>query len=40
MENTPHRFARSYPVDAAASARVVNAALDAGINFFDTADIY
>src|SRR5580692_2583986 len=27
-------------IDAAASARVVHAALDAGINFFDTADIY
>ncbi|MFN7994045.1 MAG: aldo/keto reductase [Bryobacteraceae bacterium] len=27
-------------IDNAASARVVNAALDAGINFFDTADIY
>jgi aryl-alcohol dehydrogenase-like predicted oxidoreductase len=27
-------------IDAAQSARVVNAALDAGINFFDTADIY
>jgi aryl-alcohol dehydrogenase-like predicted oxidoreductase len=27
-------------IDAAASAAVVNAALDAGINFFDTADIY
>ncbi len=27
-------------IDAAASARVVHAALDAGINFFDTADLY
>jgi aryl-alcohol dehydrogenase-like predicted oxidoreductase len=27
-------------IDAAATERVVNAALDAGINFFDTADIY
>lgn len=27
-------------LDAAATARVVHAALDAGINFFDTADIY
>jgi aryl-alcohol dehydrogenase-like predicted oxidoreductase len=27
-------------IDAAASARVVDAAMDAGINFFDTADIY
>jgi aryl-alcohol dehydrogenase-like predicted oxidoreductase len=27
-------------IDAAASERVVHAALDAGINFFDTADIY
>ena len=27
-------------IDAAQSARVVDAALDAGINFFDTADIY
>jgi len=27
-------------IDAAATARVVDAALDAGINFFDTADIY
>jgi len=27
-------------LDAEATARVVNAALDAGINFFDTADIY
>jgi aryl-alcohol dehydrogenase-like predicted oxidoreductase len=27
-------------IDAAASARVVDAALDAAINFFDTADIY
>ena len=27
-------------IDAAQSARVVEAALDAGINFFDTADIY
>jgi len=27
-------------IDAAASAKVVDAALDAGINFFDTADIY
>ena len=27
-------------IDTAASARVVDAALDAGINFFDTADIY
>ncbi len=27
-------------IDAGASAEVVNAALDAGINFFDTADIY
>lgn len=27
-------------IDAAATDRVVNAALDAGINFFDTADIY
>jgi aryl-alcohol dehydrogenase-like predicted oxidoreductase len=27
-------------IDAAASSRVVDAALDAGINFFDTADIY
>ncbi len=27
-------------IDAAASAKVVHAALDAGINFFDTADIY
>lgn len=27
-------------IDAAASAAAVNAALDAGINFFDTADIY
>jgi len=27
-------------IDAAATAAVVNAALDAGINFFDTADIY
>jgi aryl-alcohol dehydrogenase-like predicted oxidoreductase len=27
-------------IDAAASARVVHAALDAGIDFFDTADIY
>src|SRR5215469_7141077 len=27
-------------IDAASSARVVDAALDAGINFFDTADIY
>ncbi len=27
-------------IDAAASARVVATALDAGINFFDTADIY
>jgi aryl-alcohol dehydrogenase-like predicted oxidoreductase len=27
-------------IDAAASGRVVDAALDAGINFFDTADIY
>ena len=27
-------------IDAKASAAVVNAALDAGINFFDTADIY
>src|SRR5947208_716837 len=27
-------------IDAAASARVVQAAIDAGINFFDTADIY
>src|SRR5689334_20313608 len=27
-------------IDADATARVVNAALDAGINFFDTADIY
>lgn len=27
-------------IDAAATASVVNAALDAGINFFDTADIY
>ena len=26
-------------IDAAASARVVDAALEAGINFFDTADI-
>jgi len=27
-------------IDAAATARVVDAALDSGINFFDTADIY
>lgn len=27
-------------IDAAASIEVVNAALDAGINFFDTADVY
>ena len=27
-------------IDAAATERVVHAALDAGINFFDTADIY
>ena len=27
-------------IDAAATARVVDAALDAGINFLDTADIY
>jgi aryl-alcohol dehydrogenase-like predicted oxidoreductase len=27
-------------IDAAATAKVVDAALDAGINFFDTADIY
>jgi aryl-alcohol dehydrogenase-like predicted oxidoreductase len=27
-------------IDAAASAKVIEAALDAGINFFDTADIY
>jgi aryl-alcohol dehydrogenase-like predicted oxidoreductase len=27
-------------IDEAASTRVVHAALDAGINFFDTADIY
>ena len=27
-------------IDAAATERVVDAALDAGINFFDTADIY
>ena len=27
-------------IDAASSAAAVNAALDAGINFFDTADIY
>ena len=27
-------------IDAAQSARVVDAALAAGINFFDTADIY
>jgi len=27
-------------IDAAASARVVHAALDAGVNFFDTADLY
>src|SRR5580700_3125939 len=27
-------------IDAAASERVVHAALDAGINFFDTADLY
>ncbi|MGH9784642.1 MAG: aldo/keto reductase, partial [Terriglobia bacterium] len=27
-------------VDAAATAKIVQAALDAGINFFDTADIY
>jgi aryl-alcohol dehydrogenase-like predicted oxidoreductase len=27
-------------IDAAASAAVINAALDAGINFFDTADVY
>ena len=27
-------------IDEAASARVVHAALDAGITFFDTADIY
>src|ERR1700743_1962008 len=27
-------------IDEAASKRVVDAALDAGINFFDTADIY
>jgi len=27
-------------IDAAATAAVVNAALDAGINFFDTADVY
>ena len=27
-------------LDAAATARVVHAALDAGINFLDTADIY
>src|SRR5947209_4952647 len=27
-------------LDADASARVIHAALDAGINFFDTADIY
>src|SRR3982750_1698639 len=27
-------------LDPAASARVIDAALDAGINFFDTADIY
>ena len=27
-------------IDAAASAQVVDSALDAGINFFDTADIY
>src|SRR5262249_45243664 len=27
-------------IDAAATAAVVNAALDSGINFFDTADVY
>src|SRR5438270_10267280 len=27
-------------LDATATAAVVNAALDAGINFFDTADVY
>src|SRR2546430_8912192 len=27
-------------IDAAASARVVHAALDLGVNFFDTADVY
>ncbi|HKE83169.1 MAG TPA: aldo/keto reductase, partial [Vicinamibacterales bacterium] len=27
-------------IDAAATERVVSAALDAGVNFFDTADIY
>src|SRR3954468_16551877 len=27
-------------IDADASAKVVNAALDAGVNFFETADIY
>jgi aryl-alcohol dehydrogenase-like predicted oxidoreductase len=27
-------------IDDAATGRVVSAALDAGINFFDTADIY
>jgi len=27
-------------VDAAATQKIVHAALDAGINFFDTADIY
>jgi aryl-alcohol dehydrogenase-like predicted oxidoreductase len=27
-------------IDAAATARVVDAALDAGVNFFDTADVY
>src|SRR5215510_1744653 len=27
-------------IDAAATAKVVDAALDAGINFFDTADMY
>ena len=27
-------------IDAAAAAKVVDAAIDAGINFFDTADIY
>src|SRR5499427_6166191 len=27
-------------IDAAATAKVIDAALDSGVNFFDTADIY